>query len=190
MGLREQAREAIRGAIAEHALVLFDAKGFDETTVEDIAAAAGISSRSFFRYFPTKEDAVIVDPAGPGLLVRDALAARPADEVPWQAMRAALQPIVDIADADPERTLRAMRVIIATASLRARNLEKHIVWAEMITPVMAARLAAPRGGDVPAQAVIVAALSCLDVAFAGWIADDGAGSFGDILDLAFASVGG
>ncbi|MFF4243070.1 TetR family transcriptional regulator [Streptomyces sp. NPDC001822] len=188
MGLREQTRSAVRGAIAEHALVLFDEKGFDATTVEDIAVAAGISSRSFFRYFATKEDAVIPDPAAPGLLVRDALADRPADEAPWPAMRAALQPIVELADEDPLRTLRAMRVIVSTASLRARNLEKHIVWADMITPLMVARLGDPPRGDVLAQAVVAAAFTCLDVAFAGWVAENGSGGFGEVLDLAFAGV--
>lgn len=190
MGLREQTRLAVRNAIADHALELFDTHGFDATTVEDIAAAAGISARSFFRYFPAKEDAVIPDPAAPGLLMRDALAACPADQAPWQAMRTALQPVVDLSEADPAHTLRAMRVIINTASLRARNLEKHILWTEMATPLMATRLGNPPDLNLQAQALITAALGCLDVALAGWVARDGEGSLGELLDLAFSSLKG
>ncbi|NUU22016.1 MAG: TetR family transcriptional regulator [Streptomycetaceae bacterium] len=189
MGLREQTRSAVRNAIAERAVALFDEKGFDATTVDDIAAAAGISARSFFRYFPAKEDAVIGDQTELGGLVRDALAARPADEPPWRAMRAALRPVVELVEQDVERSLRTVRVLTSTASLRARNLEKHILWGHMLTPLMAQRLGPSATGDVPAQAIVVAGLSCLDVAFGGWVAAEGDADFGGLLDAAFAAVG-
>jgi hypothetical protein len=86
--------------------------------------------------------------------------------------------------------------INSSASLRARNLEKHNLWTEMLVPVMAQRLegptasSAPDTATLPAQVIIAAALSCLDVAFAAWTATDGANSLGEILDLAFASVAG
>ncbi|WP_433061973.1 TetR family transcriptional regulator [Dactylosporangium sp. CS-033363] len=185
MGLREQTRAAVRAAIAERALELFDARGFDATSVDDVAAAAGISGRSFHRYFPAKEDAVIGDSAAAGHLVAETLAARPAGESPWRAMRAALQPIVELSQANAERTVRVMRVVNGSASLRARHLEKHLMWSRLLTPIMRARLGDGPGGDVPAQAVVFAALSCLDAAYAGW---DGTGGFGDVLDLAFAGV--
>ena len=54
-GLRALARASVRTAIADRALQLFDEQGYDETTVDDIAAAMGISGRTFFRYFATKE---------------------------------------------------------------------------------------------------------------------------------------
>jgi AcrR family transcriptional regulator len=53
-GLKERTRDAVRQEIAEAALLLFDEQGFDETTVEQIASAAGLSCRSFFRYFPRR----------------------------------------------------------------------------------------------------------------------------------------
>jgi AcrR family transcriptional regulator len=189
VGLREQTREAVRAALAERALELFDERGFDATSVEDVAAAAGISGRSFHRYFPAKEDAVLGDATAAGHLVAATLAARPAGESPWRAMRAALQPIAELSDTNAERTLRVMRVVNGSASLRARHLEKHLMWSRILTPIMRERLGPGPGGDVPAQALVFAALSCLDVAYAGWIADGGTGRFADVLDLAFASVG-
>ena len=75
-------RRAVRTQIAEAAMALFVAEGFDETTVDQIASAVGISSRSVFRYFATKEDMVVghLDEIGERLAA--ALEARPRDESP------------------------------------------------------------------------------------------------------------
>ncbi len=61
MNLREQQRLATRRTLAEHALRLFHDQGFDETTVEEIAAAAGVSQRTFFLHFSTKAAAAFPD---------------------------------------------------------------------------------------------------------------------------------
>jgi AcrR family transcriptional regulator len=58
-GLREITRRAVRAQIADTAMALFVAHGFEQTTVDQIAAAVGISTRSVFRYFATKEDMVV-----------------------------------------------------------------------------------------------------------------------------------
>ncbi|KPC90357.1 TetR family transcriptional regulator, partial [Streptomyces sp. NRRL F-6602] len=60
-GLRMKTRRAVTEALADTALDLFDRAGFDQVTVADIVAAAGISQRSFFRYFSSKEDVVFGD---------------------------------------------------------------------------------------------------------------------------------
>ena len=65
-GLRSRVRRAMRAEVAAAALELFITQGFDNTTIDQIAAAAGMSRSSFFRYFPTKEDTVLGDLAGYG----------------------------------------------------------------------------------------------------------------------------
>ena len=66
------------------------------------------------------------------------LARQPKDANPWHAMRDAMQ-VIDGATADSDRALRDMRVIISAPSLRARNAEKHLEWARMLTPGPTAR---------------------------------------------------
>ena len=61
LGLRDRTRLAVRDQIARAATALFVSQGFDRTTIDEVAAAAGLSRRSFFRYFETKEDVVLSD---------------------------------------------------------------------------------------------------------------------------------
>ena len=188
-GLRELTRASVRDQIAEQALVLFDTKGFDATTVDDIAAAVGISSRSFFRYFPAKEDVVVGDPSALGAVVRDAAAARPADEPAWTVLRRSFDQFEFTDRATITRGLRIMRVMMSTASLRARNLEKHITWAVMLEPVIAERLTG--GAETrrfQAQILIHAALACFDVSLAEWTRREGTTPIPLLLDEAFSTV--
>src|SRR4029450_3544168 len=87
-GLRERKKAETRRAIQEHALRLFLQKGYDTTTVEEIAAAAGVSHMTFFRYFPTKHAVVENDAYAP--LIAELIRARPAGEDPLTAIRRAL----------------------------------------------------------------------------------------------------
>jgi AcrR family transcriptional regulator len=190
-GLRELTRASVRDQIAEHALRLFDDNGFDATTVSDISRTIGISQRSFFRYFPAKEDVVVGDPRPLGTLVVDAAAARPTDEPVWAVLRRAFDPIESAASTDPLRGLRTMRVMMSTASLRARNVEKHIAWAVMLEPVIVARLDGDeQTRNFRAHTLIHSALACLDVALAEWASRGGATPIGELLDDAFGALRG
>lgn len=187
--LREAARASVRDQIADKALRLFDENGFDATTVDDLSAAIGISPRSFFRYFPAKEDVVVADLTPLGALVRDEAASRPVDEDAWMTLRHAFEPLVAMTSQDVDRGLRTMRVMMSTASLRARNLEKHLTWARLLEPVIAARLDGP--GETKtfrAQSLIQSALACFDVALAEWTHGHGAVPAAALLDRAFETV--
>src|SRR4029450_4190887 len=87
--LRERKRTRTRLMIQAEAFRLFAEKGYSETTVEEIADAAAISPRTFFRYFPTKEDVVLWDEYDPQ--VAELLAARPAEEPVAESVRAVLR---------------------------------------------------------------------------------------------------
>ena len=187
--LRETARASVRDQIADKAMRLFDENGFDATTVDDLSAAIGISPRSFFRYFPAKEDVVITDPVPWGRLVEAAAAARPADEDAWVTLRNSFEPLLTMTPEGVESGLRTMRVMMGTASLRAGNLEKHLTWARMLEPVIAERLDGPDGTKTfRAQTLIHSALACFDVALAEWTRLDGAVTASVLLDRAFATV--
>jgi AcrR family transcriptional regulator len=89
--------------LAQTAIDLFEARGVDDVTVDDIVTAAGTSARTFHRYFTAKEETVLADSAAHGRLVADAPARQSARD-PWSALRQSLQPLTDAADAEALRT--------------------------------------------------------------------------------------
>src|SRR5215468_6911612 len=84
-GLRERKKQKTRWSIQEHALRLFREQGYEQTTVDQIAAAAEISPSTFFRYFKTKEDVVVEDEYDP--LLVGFIAQEPADRPFIPALR-------------------------------------------------------------------------------------------------------
>src|SRR5262249_18485315 len=89
-GRRERKKQRTREALIEAAFELFQAKGFDATTVEEIADAVDVSSRTFFRYFASKEDLPITVQEEQFQAVLEAMEARPAEEPVVTAMRNAM----------------------------------------------------------------------------------------------------
>src|SRR5215203_7523738 len=87
-GLRERKKAKTRAEIQRHALKLFGERGYEATTVAQIAEAAEVSESTFFRYFPTKEDVVLWDEFDP--LVFEALRAQPAELSTIRALRNAI----------------------------------------------------------------------------------------------------
>ncbi|WOI56100.1 TetR family transcriptional regulator [Palleronia sp. LCG004] len=166
---------------------MFDEKGFDGVTVDEIAAASGISRRSFFRYFPTKEDVVVAGHAAFGERIIDVVKARPQDEDVWTSLRRGYDVLSDNVERDPEGAARTMRVVNSTASLRAHTLEKHISWAAGLSPEVARRLGAANACRLEADALVHASFACLDVALAHFAIDQDA-SLSEKLDAAFQAL--
>jgi AcrR family transcriptional regulator len=183
-GLRDRARRAVRTEVAAVALELFARQGFDNTTIEQIAAAAGLSRSSFFRYFATKEDVVLGGLEERGKTLREALVARPDDEPPWQALRAAFETIVRANTDDRDRALRLATMLAHTPSLRAWHAEKQVRWQALLVPELARRMGHPDDdlGDPVPRAVVAAALACLDAAVQAWRASPDGTDLGGLLD--------
>lgn len=188
MTLRELTREAVRARIADVAVDLFAEHGFEQVTVEQVAEAAGISARSFNRYFATKEDAVVGDPADWGAFVCDAVQGRPRDESAWISLYEAFASLLVEAGIGGDQHKRVMRVINSSPSLQARNLEKHLLWARMLIPLVAERLG---GVDAAlrAEALVLASLSCFDLALTAWARNEETRSPSDLLEISFSTLG-
>lgn len=189
--LRDRTWRAVRAEITDAAMRLFAERGFGATTVEQIAEAAGISRRSFFRYFETKEDVVLGDLTALGEVVKAALEAQPPEEPAWPALRAAFLALRG-PDHSTAADLAAAKVWHAAPSLRARHLEKHLRWQELLAPDIARRLGLPTtpSPDPRARAVVAAALVCLDTAVDAWRESDGQANLEELYDQAVAAVRG
>ena len=174
-GARARAREAMRAEVAVVACDLVLERGYEQTTVEDICAAAEISRSTFFRYFPSKEDALFAQTADTGEALRQALAARPDTEKPWVALRRALDPLIEKYEAEDERARRLSGVIMTNPALLARHQQKNARWHELLRPEVSRRIGASPSDDTDPRtdALIAAALGCVNAALTAWMAGEG-----------------
>ncbi|WP_460355478.1 TetR/AcrR family transcriptional regulator [Actinoallomurus acanthiterrae] len=134
MGLRERKKLQTRRAIAGAALRLFAERGYEETTIADIAEAADVSPRTFFSYFPSKEDVVFAEIDERLTEVWEGVARRPAGETPLESMRRIVFEMIEaLATAHGEYGAIQVQLILERPSLQARALkrmndtEQHIV---------------------------------------------------------------
>jgi AcrR family transcriptional regulator len=171
--LRERKRTRTRLMIQAEAFELFASKGYAETTVEEIAAAAAISPRTFFRYFPTKEDVVLWDEYDP--VLPELLEARPIDEPPATTARAIVRETLSgIYRRDPEQLLTKMRLLSSVPELRARFLESQARGGEMFASLLAQR-SGHRGDEFEARVIAAALGAAVTGALDLWQRGDGKG---------------
>ncbi len=138
-GLRERKRRQTRERITEAARVLFLEHGFDAVTVEAIAAAADVSKRSFFDYFPAKEDVVAAWQDGYATALAAAIAARPSGEPLGRVVEEALLATLLPAMMDPDAAA-FRRLIRETPALRARDHLKNAALEQILATALAARV--------------------------------------------------
>lgn len=161
-----------REDIERVAFALFARQGFDETTVEDIAAAAGIGRRTFFRYFATKNDVVWGEfDTGLGHFRMVLDAADPSR--PWaDALRAA---VVDFNALAPEQVplhRDRMELILHVPALQAHATLMYARWREVVTDFVAARTGA-KPADLLPRLVGHATLAAAVAAYEQWLAEPG-----------------
>ncbi|HWG26988.1 TetR family transcriptional regulator [Actinospica sp.] len=174
--LRERTRRAVRAELTDVALDLFLRRGFEATTVDEIAASAGISRRSLFRYFASKEAIIFDSLQDVGERLAEALAKRPREEDPWVSLRHSFEVVTAYNEDNPERTLAFWTMLEETASLKARHFEHLMRWQQLLVPDIAVRLGEVEddGAYGPcAPAVVGAALACLDAANHAWLRSRG-----------------
>ncbi|MBM2622712.1 TetR/AcrR family transcriptional regulator [Actinoplanes sp. LDG1-06] len=126
MGLREQNARRTRSAIADVALRLFEEHGYDETTMEQIAAAADVGTSTLYRYFPTKDSTLLDHPFLDARTVAELLAERPSGEPIEEALGHALAAHLAALDQDIEDIARVRLQIDHNPAVRARVWD---IWA-------------------------------------------------------------
>jgi AcrR family transcriptional regulator len=163
-GLRERKKRRTRATIVARALELFADRGYDATTVADIAAAADIAPRTFFGYFASKEDVVFHDVDD--VLVR--FGARVAERQPGESAFDALRAwVVDwVADKGPDDEAQDRlrhRLVAETPALAARERQNSARFGAVLAEAVAADLGLPPDGLRPrlVAAAAVAALEAL-----------------------------
>jgi AcrR family transcriptional regulator len=189
LGLRERKKLKTRRSIQEHALRLFLEQGYDATTVEQIAEAAEVSPSTFFRYFPTKEDAVLTDEYDPWIL--EALRAQPAELSPVDALRNVLHDVVGaMLAADRQRILDRSRLMLSVPALRSRQWEQTKATQQRVIEALAGRLGRP-AGDFELQAFGAAVIAVWETTVLAWVESDGEGDLLELLDrgIAFVNAG-
>jgi AcrR family transcriptional regulator len=170
-----------RARLQREALRLFADRGYDETTIADIAAAAGVTQMTFFRHFPAKELVVVDDPYDPA--IAQAVADQPDDlPVVERVRRGLLAAWAQLEDADDAEFRLRLRIGAGHRGLRARMRENSV-------RTEAAIAAALTETGVPAFEAVVAAaavIGALTAALLEWADDPGAGAMGDAVAAALA----
>ena len=186
MTLRDHARGAVRDEVAKQAWLLFAENGYEATTVDQIAEAAGMSRRTFFRYFAGKDELVLERLVESATMIGDALRGRPPEEPAWPALRGAFQISVDLQEKYLPMTRTLQVMLREEPALRATAETRRRLWIEQLAPLTAERLP-PGSADHLAAAVTGSAVACLDAAHAAWVAHPGA-SLAILLDEAMGAV--
>lgn len=168
---REQQKRQTHQALQAAALRLFADRGYEATTCEQIAAAAGVSPATLYRHYPTKEDLVFDDGFDPMLAAL--LARRPLDEAPFDVLRNVfVDAVAVLTPAELDAFRFRVRLVLSAPAVRAR-LYDHL----QATGAFFARYLAPRIGatpdDIGVRALIAAALAAVTVAVETWAQDGG-----------------
>lgn len=139
-GLRERKKRATRAALAEAAVRLAAEHGAEKVTVEAISAAAGVSVRTFFNYFDTRDDAFVVIDADAGARMRRAVLDAPAGLSPLEVLRGAMA--AELAEAEQQHELWRLHaeVLHASPHLLARGVGAHMAAEAELARAIAERL--------------------------------------------------
>lgn len=184
--LREWKKRRTRRTLQTQALRLFTEKGFQATTIEEIAAAAEVAPRTFFRYFPTKEEIVFWTEYRP--MLAGFVSARPADEPAVQALRHGIvDGLTSFYDQDQEQLLERLRLAFRTPALQPRMRQQQAQWAGELAQILAHRLGA-HPDDLEIRALAAAIAAAVWVATEHWQAQDGQETLGALIGRALDTV--
>ncbi|GAA3835629.1 TetR family transcriptional regulator [Sphaerisporangium flaviroseum] len=183
MGLRERKKHRTRLSLIDAAFELFQAQGYEATTVDQIAAAVEVSPRTFFRYFGSKEDLALDFTVEYEDLITTALAARPEEEPPFAALTHAFREFIHLMETnaaeDTERFLRHRRVLDANPVLLATSFARMAETEKKLTVEIARRQGTDPVTDPRPRLLVAFVTSAVRVGFE--CSAGGAGHLGSLV---------
>lgn len=185
--MQARIRRQVRAEAALAAVGLFIERGFEATTVDDVCAEIGMARRTFFRYFPTKEDAVLSMLGNLAQDGCDSFVARPVDDDVWTALRRSMDPAIRRIDADPDGARALLALINDHDGLRAAYLARFDAWRRSLAVVVAER----RGRSAPdlsCDVLASTALGAFSAACDRWVDAPAGVPVESFVDDAFACV--
>ncbi len=183
---RQRKKTATCDRIRACALRLFREQGYDATTVEQIAAAAGVSHMTFFRYFPAKEDVALSDSYDP--LIAALIAQTPATWPLTERIRTALvHGLRQVYDAARDTLLAQNKLIVSTPALRERLWANQMATQQLILQALGAGQRDPRP-SFQARVTVAACLAAASTAVLTWVENDGTPELPDLIDQAFDTL--
>ena len=188
LGLRERKKAATRGALTSAALRLAVERGVDNVTAEDIAEAAGVSARTFFNYFATKEEAFVADDLERGRRFVASVAAAPADAPVWDLLRTAAVSTLATSTL-PSRDQALKEKLVRTSATVVAEVLASFVRLEQELVVELARRTAP-SSPLHARLLSAAVVAAVRAATETWLVSnsDSTAAYVDLLDEAFAAL--
>ena len=165
------------------ALDLYVERGFDETTVADIAERAGVTERTFFRYFADKREVLFLHSSQLQDLVVAAIVAAPADASPLEAVESGIQATAEVLT-DRDFSTRRAQAMARNPGLQERELLKLARMGEAVAGALESR-------GVPALTAAMTAdagVSAFSHAFRRWIAPDSDGDLRAAIDASFGEL--
>ncbi|MGH3211475.1 MAG: mycofactocin system transcriptional regulator [Trebonia sp.] len=179
-------RATSRAELEQAAFALFEARGFDATTVDEIAAAAGIGRRTFFRYFPSKNDIPWGAFEDELERMRVRLKACPPEVPLADAIRVALIDFNRVTPAQVPLHRRRMELILRVPTLLAHSTLRFTAWRDVVAGFVAERTGT-RQDDLAPQAIAHAVLGVAIAAYEHWL-DDQDSDLGTLLDQAMRQL--
>ncbi len=172
MGLREMKKERTRSDIVRVATRMFASRGFDDVTVDEIAAEAEVSHRTFYRYFATKEELVL------GTLQHglddfvNMFTKRPRSESVIASVRGAIMDLAANYEHDLDNDRQRAALVRATPSLQQRQNERHAAFENAMVPLIADRLDVDPADDIRPALIAGCAVAAIRAATSQWLLGD------------------
>lgn len=170
-GLRERKKRQTRIDLARAAISLFEVHGYDAVTIDDIAARANVSRRTFFRYFDSKDDLVAVDPEGKIAAMRIALREGPPDEPTLDALRRGALAMT-AAYWDPDLSRAIVRLLEREPRMFAAAMAYQVRYTESLAQELAIDMETDERLDPRPRILAHTAVTMMRAAVAGWLMDE------------------